>query len=251
MKYNFSHLLAKFDSGEVKQKIEAHFDSDVSSSLVIYACDARTLTMYAEGNRYISLPYEAVDTILADGRPVYWLSKLWLNKSFQQTTGPGLFFDVLSSDKYRHKRHMFYGGTQSTISMLQERCVQTGVNVVHAESPPFLPIDNMEINKVNQLIKEHNPDFFWCGLGAPKQEYLLYQLDRDNNTVMVGVGLAFDYYAGKVQRAPKIISKLGLEWVMRYGQQPQRIARFIKPLFFVGTLVVKEFVKARFSSFRL
>ena len=145
---------------------------------------------------------------------------------------------------------MFYGGTERTISLLKKKCTKHGVNVVHAESPPFLPIEELEVNRVNELIKLHKPDFFWCGLGAPKQEYLLYQLDRDHNAVMAGVGLAFDYYAGTVRQAPQFMSKLGLEWIVRYCQQPKRAVRFVRPLFFVSKLLVLEFIKLRLQSGR-
>ncbi|MGB1055461.1 MAG: WecB/TagA/CpsF family glycosyltransferase [Flavobacteriales bacterium] len=250
MRHHFSHLLPKIDSGEAIHKIQAHLESESRAALVIYACDARTLTLYGEGDHYITQSYQEANIILPDGRPVYWLSKWWLKKSFTQLTGPGLFAAVLSSDELRLKRHMFYGGSERTVSTLMAKCREQGVNVVHAESPPFLPIDKLEVGKVNKMIKHHNPDFFWCGLGAPKQEFLLYQLERENNVVMVGVGLAFDYYSGTVRKAPNFISKLGLEWVMRYGQQPQRIGRFIKPLFYVGRLLVMEIIRVRFQSAR-
>jgi N-acetylglucosaminyldiphosphoundecaprenol N-acetyl-beta-D-mannosaminyltransferase len=41
--------------------------------------------------------------------------------------------------------------------------------------------------------------------------------------VMIGVGAAFDLYAGDIREAPPIVSKLGLEWMFRLVQEPRRL----------------------------
>ena len=48
--------------------------------------------------------------------------------------------------------------------------------------------------------------------------------NRDHiNAVMLGVGAAFDLYAGSIREAPPVISKLGLEWMFRLMQEPRRL----------------------------
>ena len=48
--------------------------------------------------------------------------------------------------------------------------------------------------------------------------------NRDHiNAVMIGVGAAFDLYAGNIREAPAMLSKLGLEWVFRLAQEPRRL----------------------------
>ena len=41
--------------------------------------------------------------------------------------------------------------------------------------------------------------------------------------VMLGVGAAFDLYAGRVAEAPPWISRLGLEWAYRLAREPRRL----------------------------
>ena len=68
------------------------------------------------------------------------------------------------------------------------------------------------------------------GLGAPKQERLMALLQSKlKNTICIGVGLVFEYYAGTVKRAPKWARKLSFEWFVRNLQQPKRFMMFRKP----------------------
>jgi N-acetylglucosaminyldiphosphoundecaprenol N-acetyl-beta-D-mannosaminyltransferase len=43
------------------------------------------------------------------------------------------------------------------------------------------------------------------------------------SAVAIGVGAAFDLYAGNIREAPQVVSKLGLEWVFRLLQEPRRL----------------------------
>ena len=40
---------------------------------------------------------------------------------------------------------------------------------------------------------------------------------------MIGVGAAFDYEAGNIQRAPQWMQKHSLEWLYRLLQDPKRL----------------------------
>lgn len=44
-------------------------------------------------------------------------------------------------------------------------------------------------------------------------------------SVTLGVGGLFDYYAGRIPRAPAWMRGLGLEWVFRLIQEPRRLWR--------------------------
>ena len=220
------------------KEVSYYLESESRNSFVIYACDARVLFLFAQGNNFIYHPYLEATKILPDGRPVYWLAKSVTNTLFEQVTGPLFMINILNDETLKRKRHMFYGGQARTIELLKLRCKSDGVNLVYAESPPLLGIDDLDVSAVNDKINEFEVDFFWCGLGAPKQEYLIYQLDRNRKVIMSGVGLGFDYYAGTVKKAPSFLSSLGLEWVVRYIQQPRRIVRFVRPFFFVLKLLV-------------
>ena len=43
------------------------------------------------------------------------------------------------------------------------------------------------------------------------------------HAVMIGVGAAFDYHAGTIQRAPLWMQHAGLEWLHRLVSEPRRL----------------------------
>ena len=49
--------------------------------------------------------------------------------------------------------------------------------------------------------------------------------DRLNVPVIVGVGQAFDLYAGRVRQAPRWVRDNGLEWGFRLLSSPRRLWR--------------------------
>jgi N-acetylglucosaminyldiphosphoundecaprenol N-acetyl-beta-D-mannosaminyltransferase len=61
---------------------------------------------------------------------------------------------------------------------------------------------------------------------SPRKEYFL---DRHGRTLgvpfMMGVGGAIDVAAGITRRAPVILQRAGLEWLVRLVQEPRRLLR--------------------------
>ena len=43
--------------------------------------------------------------------------------------------------------------------------------------------------------------------------------------VMLGVGAAFDFHAGRVRQAPRWMQHAGLEWLFRLAMEPRRLWR--------------------------
>jgi N-acetylglucosaminyldiphosphoundecaprenol N-acetyl-beta-D-mannosaminyltransferase len=62
--------------------------------------------------------------------------------------------------------------------------------------------------------------------GAPRQELWLRRWrDRLAPPVAMGVGGLFDFYSGRIPRAPLWMREMGLEWVFRLMQEPGRMWR--------------------------
>ena len=76
--------------------------------------------------------------------------------------------------------------------------------------------------------------------GAPRQDLWLADLhDRLRPAVRMGVGGLFDFYSGRIPRAPIWLRELGLEWVYRLLQEPGRMwRRYVvgNPLFLARVL---------------
>jgi N-acetylglucosaminyldiphosphoundecaprenol N-acetyl-beta-D-mannosaminyltransferase len=66
-------------------------------------------------------------------------------------------------------------------------------------------------------------------MGMPKQELWIHQhLDQLPPAIYVGVGGAFDVWAGDLKRAPAWMQTLGLEWLFRVIQEPWRAGRILQ-----------------------
>ena len=78
-------------------------------------------------------------------------------------------------------------------------------------------------------INEAKPDALFVCLGAPKQEkFIKTHFDELDATMMLGLGGSLDGYAGVVQRAPKWMIDLSLEWLYRLIKDPKRLGRMMR-----------------------
>ncbi len=63
-------------------------------------------------------------------------------------------------------------------------------------------------------------------MGVPAQEiWIARNRHRLAASVVIGVGGLFDYYSGRIPRAPLTLRRAGLEWAWRLAMEPRRLAR--------------------------
>ena len=97
--------------------------------------------------------------------------------------------------------------------------------------------DNSEEDSVITMINQSGADILLVAMGAPRQEvWIAANRNRLAPKVAIGVGGLFDFFSGRVWRAPVAMRRTGLEWVWRLGQEPGRLwRRYVlgNPLFLV------------------
>jgi len=87
---------------------------------------------------------------------------------------------------------------------------------------------------VAEEIARSNADVLLVALGAPRQDKWIARRLKDTGVkVAMGVGGLFDFYSGRVARAPVWMRELGLEWFFRFLQEPGRMWK----RYFVGNVV--------------
>ncbi len=78
---------------------------------------------------------------------------------------------------------------------------------------------------VASIEKLKNP-LVLVGMGSPIQEkWTRRYLSGVPGVTALTVGGLFDFYSGRIPRAPTAWRELGLEWLYRLGQEPKRMAR--------------------------
>jgi N-acetylglucosaminyldiphosphoundecaprenol N-acetyl-beta-D-mannosaminyltransferase len=69
-------------------------------------------------------------------------------------------------------------------------------------------------------------DLLLVALGAPHQEkWIARCLAATGVKLAIGVGGLFDFYSGRIPRAPQWLRELGGEWLYRLYQEPRRMWR--------------------------
>jgi N-acetylglucosaminyldiphosphoundecaprenol N-acetyl-beta-D-mannosaminyltransferase len=172
-----------------------------------------------------------------DGMPLVWVGRLRGEQQMRRVYGPDLMLAFLDASQQTGCRHFFYGGADGTAEMLRRRMVERfpKLQVVGTFEPPFRPLNADERAKLRQLIDASRPDVMWVGLSTPKQEkFMAEYLGCLEVTLMIGVGAAFDFHAGRIRQAPRWMQRSGLEWFFRLCCEPRRLwRRYFKnnPLF--------------------
>jgi N-acetylglucosaminyldiphosphoundecaprenol N-acetyl-beta-D-mannosaminyltransferase len=163
-----------------------------------------------------------------DGMPMVWLGKLAGFKHMDRVYGPDLMLDIFSVSAQAGWKHFFYGGANGVAKDLKARLERRfpGVKIVGTYEPPFRPLDSGEQEALKRMVQEAQPDIFWVGLSTPKQEKFMAEfLPKLDTTLMVGVGAAFDFHAGRVRQAPRWLQRSGMEWFFRLCTEPRRLWR--------------------------
>jgi N-acetylglucosaminyldiphosphoundecaprenol N-acetyl-beta-D-mannosaminyltransferase len=172
-----------------------------------------------------------------DGMPMVWMGKIRGHAEMQRVYGPDLLLDVCAWSEKNPCRHFFYGGADGVAELLVEKLQEKfpKLEVAGCYTPPFRPLNATEQNELQEIVRAARPDILWVGLSTPKQEkFMAEYLPKLDVTLMIGVGAAFDFHAGRARQAPRWMQRSGLEWLFRLACEPRRLGkRYLKnnPLF--------------------
>ena len=163
-----------------------------------------------------------------DGMPLVWLSRLHGYHYVDRVYGPDLMLALCECSARRSYRHFFYGGAEGVPEQLAANLQHRfpGLIIVGIYSPPFRSLTPDEDDQIVQMINDANPDVVWVGLGSPKQErWMAAHIGRLKAPVLIGVGAAFDFLAGRKRQSPRWMQHSGLEWLFRLLTEPRRLWR--------------------------
>jgi len=109
--------------------------------------------------------------------------------------------------------------------------------------------DETSLAEIRRRVGRARIDILLVAYGHPYQEkWIRRNLSRLNVGVAVGVGGSFDFIAGKTRRAPRILRRLGLEWLFRLLVEPWRWRRILRAVFVFPLLVMGEIFRGGIRS---
>jgi N-acetylglucosaminyldiphosphoundecaprenol N-acetyl-beta-D-mannosaminyltransferase len=195
-----------------------------------FACvNAHSAEMAHRDPRFME-SLEAADVLVADGAGVVVASVILGGTIRERATGPDLFLAVSQALDRLGGRSVFYlGGTAETLERIEARHRVEFPNLAIAgkHAPPYRATFTAEdlAEMVDRIVRAA-PDVLWVGLGAPKQEKLLLDLQGRLRVPLGGpIGAMFDYFAGNVAMPPRWVERCGLHWLYRLLKDPRRLWR--------------------------
>ena len=103
--------------------------------------------------------------------------------------------------------------------------------------------DEAESPAVAAAIRAAGPDVLLVAMGAPRQEAWIANHGKATGArVAIGVGGLFDFYGGRIVRAPLWMRELGMEWSWRLLQEPGRMWRryLVGNFTFLGAVLLQR-----------
>jgi N-acetylglucosaminyldiphosphoundecaprenol N-acetyl-beta-D-mannosaminyltransferase len=194
------------------------------------------------------------DLVVADGMPLVWASRIQGTPLPERIAGSDLI-STLSAAAARRGRTIFLlggdpGAAQGAAEILCARNPQ--LKVAGTYVPPYgFEKKPEEMSKLIDALTQAKPDIVWVALGSPKQEQLINRIRQVlPASWWLGVGISFSFLTGDVQRAPRWVQLIGMEWLHRVVQEPQRLFKryFVHGLPFAASLVVSAVANRRFGA---
>ena len=191
-----------------------------------YVCAANVhMVMEGYDSRSFMQVVNDADLVTPDGMPLVWAMRRLGIPDQERVYGPELMIKLIEASAQSSIPIGFYGSSpkvlESLVNGIRER--YPSIDITYSFSPPFHPLSDEEDTRIIDEINSSGAHILFVGLGCPKQEIWMARHKGKISAVMVGIGAAFDFYAGTKPQAPAWMQKRGLEWLYRLFQEPRRL----------------------------
>jgi len=163
--------------------------------------------------------------VAPDGKPISLFLKYFSKLKQDRVCGMDILPDLLKQAELSGKSVYFYGSTQSLLNKITQKAnlEYPLLKISGSYSPPFKNLSAEENRIALSKITDTKPDLVFVALGCPKQEKWMAANRNKIGACLLGVGQAFNVYAGVEKRLPVWMRNLSLEWMYRLYLEPQRL----------------------------
>lgn len=209
-----------------------------SGKRCVYFMNAHCCNVAADDRQYAAA-VENADYLLPDGVGIHFAAKMTGQTLTANLNGTDLIPAMLKEASLRGKSIYLFGGKPGTAEAAAQNLTKKMPNLkIAGTRDGYDGAANDEV--VIDAINASGADIVLVALGVPRQELWLHRNAAYLNAgLTMGVGAAFDFFAGNVKRAPSLVRKARSEWVWRLAQEPRRLAS--RYLIGNGTFLARAF----------
>ena len=168
---------------------------------------------------------EACELVTADGQAVVWASRLLGDPLPCRVAGIDLMHELFALAERNGYSVYILGARADVLAGAVERIrkAHPKLEIAGFRDGYFPPSED---RAVAEEIAACSPDMLFVAISSPRKEHFLGSYREVLKVPFVmGVGGAIDVVAGLTRRAPRLMQRLGLEWLYRLLQEPRRLFR--------------------------
>jgi len=175
--------------------------------------------------------YRSVEYKICDSKVLVYASQLLGQPFKEKLSGSDFFPAFYTFHKDNPDIRIFLLGAAEGVAARAQQNINAKVGreiVVGTYSPPYgFEKNPEECDRIVEIVKSSGANVLAVGLGAPKQEKFIYKYRHrfTNIQIFLAIGATIDFEAGNVNRAPKWMSNMGIEWLYRLVSEPRRLWR--------------------------
>lgn len=217
--------------------------------MVVNFVNAHCVNVAARDAGYAKV-LQGSDILLPDGSGIRIAAQLAGQEMGENLNGTDIFPDLCAhAARYRLPIYLLGGEPGVAFEAARKMKQQFPALVVAGTHHGFFAADK-DCSVVDE-INRSGAAMLFVGFGVPRQEkWIAEHREKLVPPVLFGVGGLFDYYSGRVPRAPLALRRMGSEWVWRLWQEPARLANryLIGNCLFLGRAVAHALVRRGLES---
>lgn len=163
--------------------------------------------------------------IIPDGVGVQISAKILKTPVEEKIAGIELMKKILEKCEERGEGIYLLGASEENLKACVANILRDYPRInIYGYHNGFFDLDNPK--EILEEIKEKKPMVVFVAMGCPRQEkFIVRYMDELPCKIFMGVGGSFDVIAEKVNRAPRWMINMGMEWAYRVAREPWRIKR--------------------------
>ncbi len=187
------------------------------------------------------------DLNFADGIGMRIAGKI-LNQEIKQNVNGTDLFPFLCKSMSETKKGIFLLGAKPGVAKELSHWINHNYPEVIISGYHHGYFTEEENEDVVNMVARSGCSVLLVALGTPRQDkWIRDNFEKTGATIVMGVGGLFDFYSGRIPRAPIWVRELGCEWLYRLFKEPARLWH----RYLVGNLVfMVRVIKTRFFAVR-